>query len=242
MTKRGVQNGAGAKKQSGETGMREPGYGRLQQLLREEILDGTLSAGSRLKVADIARRFGTSTNPAREALQALEGEGLVVITPNRGATVRLINEDLVRNIFDIRELLEPYIVRHFVEYAMPADVENLRDIQTRCQAAVDNSDYSGFHVANAQLHDYIIDRHHNLEAIAIMKKHNGWVRALSRKNPLTLAQMRRSSDEHWQLIESVEIGDPERGAEIIWQHMQASRSMILEKMRRERVQAESSLA
>ena len=89
---------------------REPGYGRLQQLLREEILDGRIPAGSRLKVSDIIARFGTSTNPAREALQGLEGEGLVIITPNRGARVRLINEDLVRNIFDIRALLEPYIL------------------------------------------------------------------------------------------------------------------------------------
>src|SRR5690606_38058450 len=86
---------------------REPGYGRLQQLLREEILDGRLPAGSRLKVSDIIARYGTSTNPAREALQGLEGEGLVIITPNRGARVRLVNEDLMRNIYDIRALLAP---------------------------------------------------------------------------------------------------------------------------------------
>src|SRR4051812_32424152 len=59
---------------------REPGYGRLQHLLREDILEGRIAAGSRLKVSEIAARYATSTNPAREALQGLEGEGLVTIS------------------------------------------------------------------------------------------------------------------------------------------------------------------
>ena len=66
---------------------REPGH-RLKQLLRADIIAGRIPAGSRLKVSDVIARYGTSTNPAREALHALEGEGLVVITPNRGARVR----------------------------------------------------------------------------------------------------------------------------------------------------------
>ena len=116
---------------------REPGYGRLQQLLRDDILEGRIAAGSRLKVNEIAARYGSSTNPAREALQGLEGEGLVTIEPNRGARVRSVDEDFIQNIFDIRALIEPYIVRSFVEFANPDDIEAIREIQAGCQAGVD---------------------------------------------------------------------------------------------------------
>jgi DNA-binding GntR family transcriptional regulator len=123
---------------------REPGH-KLQQLLRADIVAGRIPAGSRLKVSDIITRYGTSTNPAREALHALEGEGLVVITPNRGARVRSIDEDFVNCIFDIRRLIEPYIVRWFTEYATAEDRRGLEAIQNEVHAAAEIGDLPGFH-------------------------------------------------------------------------------------------------
>jgi DNA-binding GntR family transcriptional regulator len=221
---------------------REPGYGRLQQLLRDDILEGRIPAGARLKVNEIAARYRSSTNPAREALQGLEGEGLVTIEPNRGARVRRIDEDLVQNVFDIRRLIEPYIVRYFVEFCRPADVEVLRRHQEACQAAVDRADYPAFHTSNVAFHDYIIDKHFNVEAIRIMKQHNGWLRALSRKNPLSLAHMRRSCSEHWMLIEGIANGDPDEAVRVVELHMRNSREVFLANMRRERLSESESAA
>jgi DNA-binding GntR family transcriptional regulator len=221
---------------------REPGYGRLQQLLRDDILEGRIPAGSRLKVNEIAARYGSSTNPAREALQGLEGEGLVKIEPNRGARVRSVDEDFVQNIFDIRGLIEPYIMRSFAEFATPDDVQAIRAIQARCQAGVDAGTYPEFHVHNVQFHAYIIDHHFNDVAIKIMKQHNGWVQALSRKHPLSLAHMRRSSAEHWLLIEAVEKGDPDEAARLIEIHMRNSREVLLSNLRRARLRGEPDSA
>jgi DNA-binding GntR family transcriptional regulator len=228
-----VADGAGGKRG-------KPGYGRLQQLLRDEILEGRIPAGARLKVSDIAARFNTSTNPAREALQGLEGEGLVVISPNRGARVRLVDEDMVRNIFDIRRLIEPYIIRAFVEFARPADVAALRALQQRCQNACDNADYPEFHIANVQFHDYMIEQHFNVEAVRIMRQHNSWVRALSMKNPLTLAHMRASNAEHWELLAAIEAGDPDAAVAVMMRHMTRSSEIFLARMRHERLQKAGS--
>jgi DNA-binding GntR family transcriptional regulator len=217
----------------------KPGYGRLQALLREEILEGRIAAGSRLKVSDIIARYGTSTNPAREALQGLEGEGLVIITPNRGARVRLINEDLVRNIFDIRALLEPYIIEAFVEFHTNEDLVAVEAIQQQCQQAVDAGDYPEFHTHNVRFHDYMTDRHFNTEAVRIMRMHNSWIRALSVKHPLTPAHMRRSSAEHWQLIDAIREGNAEAAMRIIKQHQGHSRGIFLTHMRRDRMLAEA---
>ncbi len=59
--------------------------------IREDIIEGRIAADSRLKVRDLAARYDVSTNPVREALQQLRGEGFVVISPNRGARVRTID-------------------------------------------------------------------------------------------------------------------------------------------------------
>jgi len=213
---------------------REPDYGRLQQLLREDILEGRIPAGSRLKVSDIAARYATSTNPAREALQGLEGEGLVIISPNRGARVRIINEDFVRNIFDLRGLIEPYLVRGFAEFARAEDVTALEALQQDCQDAVDAGDYPAFHRANVAFHDFLTEHHHNVEAVKTMKRHSAWIRALSRRSPLTLANMRRSNAEHWELVEAVRRGDQEAAAATIERHIANSLAVFLGHMQRDR--------
>lgn len=215
--------------------IRRPDYGRLQMLLREDILEGRIPAGSRIKVSDIAARYNTSTNPAREALQGLEGEGLVVITPNRGARVRQVDEDMVKNIFDIRDLLEPYFVRAFVEMATAEEVLTLRRLQERCQAAEDAGDYEAYHLANNAFHDHIRDWHPNAEAIRILKRHSFWLRSLSRKNPLTLALMRQSNTEHWDVVHAIEAGDPEGAVAAIGRHTRRSREVFLANLRRARL-------
>ena len=101
----------GRKRPHGETN-----YNRLRDLIRADIVEGRLQAGARLKISELAKRYKSSGIPVREALQQLQGEGIVVFTPNRGARVRLIDEAFLRNIHDIRALLEPYLIRWFVRH------------------------------------------------------------------------------------------------------------------------------
>ena len=100
----------------------DDGGSSVYERIREEIITGGLAANARLKVSDLAKRLGTSTNPVREALQQLRGEGFVVMSPNKGARVRPIDEDFVRNTFEIELLIEPYLMRSFVELVTDADI------------------------------------------------------------------------------------------------------------------------
>jgi DNA-binding GntR family transcriptional regulator len=229
------------KRQSGKAavpskgaGTREPGYSRIAHLIREEIFDGRATAGTRLKVSEIARRYGTSTNPAREALQMLEGEGLVTIEPNRGASVRGISEDMLQNVFELKIVLWGYVAKGFVETATPAEIAELRSHQEDCEAAVEAGDEEGFRSANLAFHACIIEHHHNTEAVAIIRKHDSWLQALSRSDPPTLAQMRRSSAEHWRIVEAVEEGEAEEAVGAIKEHLANTQTAFLDRLRRKR--------
>src|SRR4051794_25739219 len=78
---------------------------RVVARIRADILRGIWRPDARLKVRDLAARYGVSPAPIREGLQQLQGEGLVVMEPQRGARVRRVDEQLVINIFDVREAL-----------------------------------------------------------------------------------------------------------------------------------------
>src|SRR4051794_14953543 len=81
---------------------------RVRDLLEEAILEGELKPGERLKAEALAQRFGTSRTPIREALLQLEAHGLVEVEPNRGAVVKTFDRDDLRDLYEVRALIEPH--------------------------------------------------------------------------------------------------------------------------------------
>src|SRR5216684_2844518 len=80
--------------------------------VREQILTGRFPVGMRLKSEEIARTLGFSRMPVRDALQQLHSEGLVSIRPNRGAIVTTLTGDEIRELFEIRAVLEGLAAYH----------------------------------------------------------------------------------------------------------------------------------
>ena len=84
---------------------------RVHQDLRGDILDGRCGPGSRLREEEIAERFGVSRTPVREALRRLESDGLVLVTPNRGAEVVRWREEDIAELIELRAMLEGHAAR-----------------------------------------------------------------------------------------------------------------------------------
>lgn len=80
--------------------------GLATEFVRSAILRGFYRPGERLQQDAIAELLGMSRMPVRSSLQRLEGEGLVVFHPYRGATVRLLSPAEIAEIFELRVLLE----------------------------------------------------------------------------------------------------------------------------------------
>jgi DNA-binding GntR family transcriptional regulator len=99
--------------------------GAVAARLRQEIVAGELPAGTRLRQVEIARRLGVSTTPVREALAALQREGLVQLHPQRGAVVFLPSVDDLREHYEIRIALEELAVAKAAEHFEPGWAEPL---------------------------------------------------------------------------------------------------------------------
>lgn len=97
-------------------------------LLREEIERGTLAPGTRLRQSDLARRFGVSTTPVREALASLQAEGLIRIDAHRGAIVFTPTVEDMTQCFEIRRALEPLAAAQAVSNLTDADIDALEDL------------------------------------------------------------------------------------------------------------------
>ena len=198
--------------------------------IREDIISGRLGANERLIVADLAKRHSTSTNPVREALQLLRGEGFVVISPNRGARVRPIDQNFVRDIYEIGVLIEPALTRWFVGMATHEDIAQLEKIQ----AAIEENDFADplrHSELDTRFHTIMYERHYNRHAAELWWKHREVLRAVSRRFNFTLARRAQVLREHRQLIEHIKNGEAEKAATLVAQHVEGSGRHILEHMR-----------
>jgi DNA-binding GntR family transcriptional regulator len=96
------------------------------EALRRRILDGTYAAGLPLRQDALAIEFGISRIPLREALLQLEAEGLVRILPHRGAVVSELSPSEVEEIFELRAVLEPRLLKHSAPRLTKEDYGALR--------------------------------------------------------------------------------------------------------------------
>lgn len=211
-------------------GATSDGAASLYKAIRDDIISGRLKPNDRLVVADIADQHGTSTNPVREVLQLLRGEGFVVMTPNRGARVRPIDQDFVRDIYEIGVLIEPALTRWFVGMATHEDIEELERVQAEIEAN-NFSDPVRHSELDTAFHTIMYQRHYNRHAAELWWKHREVLRAVSRRFNFTLTRRAQVLREHRELIELIKAGEADKSAALVARHVEGSGRHILEHMR-----------
>jgi DNA-binding GntR family transcriptional regulator len=113
---------------------------RVAAVLRDEILDGRLGPGVSLRTREVVERLGVSNSPLREALFELAAEGLVEISPNRGAVVAPLTRDGGEDLIRIAELLWGAGLGWMVPELDTASREGLHRLQTDFALAMRSGD------------------------------------------------------------------------------------------------------
>lgn len=202
-------------------------YQRVHEHLREMIVAGKIPAGSRLKIAEVAQQYSISQMPVREALQQLQGEGLIVIVPNKGATVRSMDPLFVRNIFDIRIALETYLTRAAAATITDQALDNLTDIQTRLDRADALRDVRSHVQLNIEFHRTILATTGNDEAMRLLDLHSNLIGALRMRFGFRPGRTEAVREEHYALIEALRRRDPEAAGAIHDIHIRSARDDLL---------------
>lgn len=141
-----------------ETTVRRPTTAQafVLEQLRQAIVSGDLTPGQALRQDALAKRFGVSRVPLREALSTLEGEGQVVYEPHRGYKVARLSMDDLLEVYRIRELLEGEAARLAVERADPDVVDQMRRAADEVNAAAEAGDLLTMTEANRRFHFILV--------------------------------------------------------------------------------------
>ena len=207
------------------------GYLRLRDAIRSDIITGVFDSGLRLKIPELCRRYGVSSIPVREALQQLQGEGLVVMMPNRGATVRSVDPVFVSEIYEVREAIDAAMARRFVELASADALVALERAQDEMERREEAGDVLGRHHADRDFHRVILEGANNREAVLIIERQNNIINALRLGYGQSEARRRQVRREHRALLEAIRKGDAKRAGPIAASHARHARNDLIAGMR-----------
>jgi DNA-binding GntR family transcriptional regulator len=180
--------------------------------LRRRILAGTLPRGARLPQDELARDFGASITPVREALRLLEAEGLVVAEPHRGARVAGVDLAQVTATYVVRRLIESYAMRRATLRLSRRDLARARDVLDR-----DATGPAAARDRNRAFHFLLYDRcgmPELVERIAVLWQAFPWDLMLDSD-----ARAAASHREHLDLLAALETGDPDAVAAATERHL-----------------------
>lgn len=136
--------------------------------LRKAILRGDLKPNERLMELPLAKKLGVSRTPVREAIRKLELEGLVVMYPRRGAKVAQITVKSIRDVLEIRRVLEVLAVTKACKNITQDGIMQLRTALKQFKDVINSEDLTKVAEADVKFHDTIYNATNNPKLIGIL--------------------------------------------------------------------------
>lgn len=136
--------------------------------LRKAIITGEFAPGERLMEISLANRLGVSRTPVREAIRKLELEGLVINIPRRGAQVARITEKSLRDVIEVRSVLEEFAAVLACERITEEEMDELKSLHEQFVLSIEGNDILDMVEKDEQFHDAIFHAAKNDRLISIL--------------------------------------------------------------------------
>ena len=192
----------------------------IRRHLAEDIVRGRLAPGAPLEEVQLAKAFGVSRTPVREALRQLEAEGFARARPRRGAVVASIPPNQLAEMFYVMGELEAACIRLAAGELTPADLEALDELHEACRQAVEAGDVEAYRVANDRFHDRLYLASRNGFLIELTQGVRRRVAPFRRAQFYGAGRLPRSFAEHEHILQALKRGDGETAAREMRAHIQ----------------------
>lgn len=170
-------------------------------------MEGALPPSAKLTVAALSARLGAGATPVRAALKLLEGEGLVEALPYRGARVRALATEDIRNLYRLRGAVLGLLIPDVVRHVSNAELDALDALEARFEAAAAAGDGPGAMAVNQAFHRALFATARNPDAAAVMERSWALVEALRLRLGFGPGRLQRSVENHRALLAALRARD-----------------------------------
>ncbi|MFL9935271.1 GntR family transcriptional regulator [Paraburkholderia sp. RL18-103-BIB-C] len=198
--------------------------------LRRFIVEGVLQPGIKLNERELCQTLGISRTPLREALKALEVDGLLEISPNRGASVRKMSELELRDNFELMSGLEGFSGELACERITESEISEIRALHFSMLACRAQNDLTGYYSRNQAVHDKI-NRAARNEAlrktyISVSRR----LQAARFRSNFQIPEWDHAVDDHEEMLKALGARDGKHLGAILRQHLRDKRDAVLQEL------------
>ena len=187
--------------------------------LRQAIITGEFAPGERLMEISLANRLGVSRTPVREAIRKLELEGLVIMIPRKGAQVAKITEKNLRDVIEIRTVLEEFATVLACERIIQDGISELRQAHEDFVLAVEKGDLLDIVDKDEIFHNTIFGATNNDRLITIINNLREQFYRYRMEYVKDIRQRSNLVEEHRKLLDAISNRDSVRAKELMRTHL-----------------------
>lgn len=200
---------------------------RVAADLRRRILTGELGPGQRLKIDELASLCDVSHMPVREALHELESEGVLDVFPHRGAVVRGVDAEFVRNTYDVREAIEGMLTERCAARIDKAGLDRLEAAIGIYETAAKRRQAPALLGANRAIHDTINEVANNPQAVRVLAQGRLLIEALRMRFGYGGGRVEEVVAQHRALFRAIARHDVGRAGKLAREHCITARDDLL---------------
>jgi len=197
--------------------------------IKAGILSGEFRPGQALVEAELAASLVVSKTPVREALKTLAGSGLVVMSPYKGASVRVVDAELVRSVYEVRTVMEPEAVRHAVRRGARF-AEAAEALADAAKAAEEVRDAAPLSLINRRFHRAMYRGCGNPLMVRILDDLRDQTALITVAGWGIRPTWKAEIVEHGAVLAAARAGDADRAAELMRRHIQAFADRVVEEL------------
>ena len=198
--------------------------------LRQGILTGELKPGERLMEIHLANKLGVSRTPIREAIRKLELEGLVTMIPRRGAEVAQITEKSMKDVLEVRKVLDNLSVELACERITEEEKEMLKNACVDFEEAVKTGDFAKIAKTDVAFHDIIVTATRNIRLSQMVNNLAEQMYRYRFEYIKDSSQHARLVQEHEEICQGILAGDKKKALEAIEAHIDNQEIAVLKQI------------
>lgn len=202
---------------------------KAYQWIRDAIESREIKMGAQLPENQLARKIGISRTPIREALRSLEQDGYVKIIPQKGAFVSEISFDDLKEIYDIRKLLEPFAALSAVNRIPEEEIDEMERGWESLKKTTASKEISLSQVSEMDLllHMTITKYAANKRIGAMITTYHAQIKRFQKLSAQSLANIQETIGQHLEILEKLRERDANGLSSLLYDHIAKSESNIM---------------
>jgi DNA-binding GntR family transcriptional regulator len=194
-------------------------HDELLERIRQMIIDGDLVPGEKVPEKELCERFGVSRTPLREALKVLANDGLVTLTPNRGAMISNLTLEDLEEAFPVMGALEALSGEMACANISDAEISKIKALHQKMVAHYEARELKPYFRTNQHIHEMILAAAGNQTLSSLYRGLEGRIRHARFLANMSTSRWTKAVQEHEEIIAALEARNGPKLAKILKSHL-----------------------